>query len=48
MLDDAFAARPDRFRGRRPAAPALPAKVWINKPRTTIETQETRQIKPAA
>jgi putative transposase len=48
VLDDAFAARPDRFRGRRPAAPALPAKVWINKPRTTIETQETRQIKPAA
>jgi len=47
VLDEAFAARPDRFRGR-PAAPALPAKVWINKPRTTIETQETRQIKPAA
>ena len=35
VLDDAFAARPDRFRGRRPLAPALPAKVWINKPRTT-------------
>jgi putative transposase len=48
VLDEAFAARPDRFRGRRPAAPALPAKVWINKPRTTIETQETSQIKPAA
>jgi transposase InsO family protein len=48
VLDNAFAARPDRFRGRRPAAPALPAEVWINKPRTTIETQETRQIKPAA
>ena len=48
VLDDAFAARPDRFRGRRPLAPALPAKVWINKPRTTIETQETRQINPAA
>jgi putative transposase len=48
VLDEAFAVRPDRFRGRRPAAPALPAKVWINKPRTTIETQETRQIKPAA
>ena len=31
-----------------PLAPALPAKVWINKPRTTIETQETRQINPAA
>jgi transposase InsO family protein len=51
VLDDAFAARPDRFRGRRPLAPALPAKVWINKPRPTIETQQTqesRQIKPAA
>ena len=51
VLDDAFTARPDRFRGRRPLAPALPARVWINKPRPTIETQqtqETRQIKPAA
>jgi transposase InsO family protein len=48
VLDNAFAARPDRFRGQCPAAPALPVKVWINKPRTTIETQETRQIKPAA
>ena len=48
VLDGAFAARPDRFRGRRPLAPALPAKVWINKPRTTIETQETRQGNPAA
>jgi putative transposase len=48
VLDEAFTARPDRFRGRRPTAPALPAKVWINKPRTTIETQETSQEKPAA
>jgi transposase InsO family protein len=48
VLDSAFAARPDRFRGRRPLAPRLPAKVWINKPRPTIETQESRQIKPAA
>jgi putative transposase len=48
VLDGAFAARPDRFRGRQPLAPALPAKVWINKPRTTIETQEARQKKPAA
>jgi transposase InsO family protein len=48
VLDGAFAARPGRFRGRRPLAPALPAKVWINKPRTTIETQETHQINPAA
>ena len=48
VLDDSFAARPDRFRGRRPLAPALPAKVWINKPRTTIETQEATPINPAA
>jgi transposase InsO family protein len=51
VLDDAFTARPDRFRGRPPLAPRLPAKVWINKPRPTIQTQETqesRQIKPAA
>jgi putative transposase len=48
VLDGAFAARPDRFRGRRPLAPALPAKVWINKPRITIETQESRGINPAA
>jgi putative transposase len=48
ILDDAFAARPDRFRGRPPVAPKLPGKVWINQPRATIETQETSQIKPAA
>ena len=51
VLDDAFTARPGRFRGRPPLAPRLPAKVWINKPRPTIETQQTqesRQIKPAA
>ena len=48
VLDDAFAARPERFRGRRPLAPALPAKVWINKPRPTIETLEDTQITPAA
>jgi len=48
VLDAAFAARPDRFRGRRPTAPKLPGKAWINKPRTTIETKETTQINPAA
>jgi putative transposase len=48
VLDDAFAIRPERFRGRRPFAPALPAKVWINKPLPTIETLEDTQIKPAA
>jgi transposase InsO family protein len=48
VLDAAFAARPERFRGRRPVAPKLPAKVWINKPRPTIETQEDTRINPAA
>ena len=48
VLDKAFAARPERFRGRRPVAPKLPAKVWINKPRPTIETQEDTRIDPAA
>jgi transposase len=31
-----------------PEEPLLPAKVWISKPRATIETQETRQVKLAA
>ena len=48
ILDEAFAAHPERFRGRSPLAPALPAKVWINKPRPAIETLEDAQIKPAA
>jgi putative transposase len=48
VLDTAFAARPDRFRARRPAAPALPGKVWINQPRPTIHSQETAGINQAA
>ena len=40
VLDAAFAANPNRFRGRRPLAAPLPAKVWINQPRATIETTE--------
>jgi transposase InsO family protein len=39
VLDDAYAARPDRFR-RPPKAPELPRKAWINQPRPTIESQE--------
>ena len=31
-LDAAYAANPDRFRGRRPAPPALPTVAWINDP----------------
>ena len=48
VLDHAYAAHPERFRGRRPLAPALPAKVWINQPRPAIETLEDTQINPAA
>jgi putative transposase len=48
VLDAAYATRPDRFRGRHPVAPKLPGKAWINKPRTTIETKEATQTKPAA
>jgi putative transposase len=48
VLDAAYAARPDRFRGRRPLAPALPRKVWINQPRPTIQSQETAGINQAA
>lgn len=31
-LDAAYAANPDRFRGRRPTPPKLPAIAWINDP----------------
>ena len=48
VLDDAFAASPHRFHGRRPQAPTLPAKVWINQPRAIIETQEAPQTNQAA
>jgi putative transposase len=48
VLDAAYAARPDRFRSRRPLAPALPARAWINKPRPTIQSQETTGINQAA
>ena len=30
--DAAYAANPDRFRGRRPAPPKLPTVAWINDP----------------
>jgi putative transposase len=48
VLDAAYTARPDRFRGRRPLAPALPARVWINQPRPTIQSQEAAGINQAA
>jgi putative transposase len=48
VLDAAFAARPGRFRGRRPIAPALPGRVWINKPRPTIQSEDAAGINQAA
>jgi putative transposase len=48
VLDAAYAARPDRFHHRRPKAPALPGKAWINQPRPTIESQEDTLITHAA
>jgi putative transposase len=48
VLDQAYAASPIRFQHKRPLAPRLPAKVWINQPRAAIETQEAPQTNPAA
>ncbi|MGI8937156.1 MAG: integrase core domain-containing protein [Iamia sp.] len=31
-LNAAYAANPDRFRGRRPTPPELPTTAWINDP----------------
>jgi putative transposase len=37
-LQAAYAAHPERFRGRCPQPGTLPDKVWINEPPATIET----------
>jgi putative transposase len=39
VLNAAYTANPQRFH-RRPEPPALPTKVWINQPPTTIETEQ--------
>lgn len=39
-LQAAFLAHPERFRGRRPSPPPLPARVWINQPSTDLEADE--------
>jgi putative transposase len=44
VLDAAYAASPGRFPRGRPIAPKLPARVWINKPRPTIQTLEDAEI----
>jgi len=46
-LTAAWLAHPERFR-RRPKPKALPAKVWINEPPTTIETSTSPQNTQAA
>jgi putative transposase len=47
-LDDAYAASPRRFHHRRPTAPPLPARVWINQPPATLETEVTPQTNQVA
>jgi putative transposase len=47
-LHTAFLAHPERFRGRRPYPPPLPAKVWINPPPTTPQTDTSPQTTQVA
>lgn len=42
VLQQAYAASPGRFR-QPPTPPRLPARVWINQPPATIETEVTPQ-----
>lgn len=37
VLDDAYAARPERFVRGAPCAPRIPTEVWINRPENVIE-----------
>ena len=45
-LDAAFRAAPNRFKGRRPEPPALPAAAWINPPLS--ENHTPKSIQPCA
>jgi hypothetical protein len=47
-LRAAYAAHPERFRGRCPQPKTLPAKVWINEPPATIETSPPPQTPQSA
>lgn len=47
-LHAAYLANPGRFRGQRPYPPPLPAKVWINKPPATIQSETTPHSTQAA
>ncbi|MGI8938470.1 MAG: hypothetical protein ACR2JF_09720, partial [Iamia sp.] len=40
-LDAAYAANPDRFRGRPPTPPKLPTTAWINDPSREALIQNT-------
>ena len=42
-LHAAYAAHPERVRGRCPQPKTLPGKVWINEPPATIETSPPPQ-----
>jgi putative transposase len=44
VLDDAFAAHPERFVRKPPAPPQLPEAVWINKPVTITPTEAPQQF----
>jgi putative transposase len=37
VLEAAFLAHPERFKGRMPSPPALPKEAWINKPCQTVD-----------
>ena len=47
-LNAAFLARPERFRGRRPYPPPLPARAWINQPPAALQTTTSPQTTQAA
>jgi putative transposase len=43
VLDAAFLAHPERFTRGRPAPPALPTEVWINKPEPEVSLDDAAQ-----
>jgi putative transposase len=47
VLDEAFAAHPHRFSGRRPLASRLALEVWINKPNPAVLVQTIESIEDA-
>jgi putative transposase len=46
VLDEAFHATPNRYKGRRPEPQALPTAVWINPP--PQETINPKSSQPCA